>query len=139
MTVATGSNNQFHTPMLVALIRTAVVCLLSTSHAPFLAGRALQAAGIISTGSLVAAAVIGDVYPPQERAQAMSVYQTLLFLGPVFGPVVGGLIATYLNRQWAFVLLTAAGLSAWLGITLGGRWQRHWRRPRIVGHPQEHP
>jgi hypothetical protein len=85
MTVAIGSNNRFHTPMLVASIRTAVVCLVSTSPAPFPAGRALQAARIISTGSLVAAAVIGDGYPRQERAQAMSVAQTVLFLGPAVG------------------------------------------------------
>ena len=87
-------------------------CLLAHSYAGFLAGRVLQAAGI-SSGALVAAAVIGDLYAVHERGRAMSVYQTLTFLGPVFGPVVGGLIAAHGDWRWAFALLAAAGAAIW--------------------------
>jgi MFS family permease len=89
-----------------------LVCLLAPAYGWFLAGRVLQAAGI-STGSLISAAVIGDIYEPHERGRAMSLYQTLTFLGPVFGPVAGGLIAAHLDWRWAFALLVVAGLATW--------------------------
>jgi len=90
-----------------------LICLLAPSYGYFLTGRIVQAAGI-STGSLIAVAVIGDLYPPQERGKAMSFYQTLTFLGPVLGPVIGGGIAAYLSWRWAFGFLVLAGLATWL-------------------------
>ncbi len=100
-------------PGLVVFSLGSLLCLFAASYWIFLAGRVVQAIGI-STALLVAPTVIGDIYPPQERAAAMGVFQTVTFLGPVFGPVVGGLIAAYLHWQWAFALLTAAGIAAWL-------------------------
>jgi MFS family permease len=97
---------------LVVFALGSLACLLAPTYGWFLGGRVLQAAGI-STGSLVAAAVIGDIYEAQERGRAMSLYQTLTFLGPVFGPVVGGLIAAHLDWRWAFGLLVAAGAATW--------------------------
>ncbi len=100
-------------PGLAVFCLGSLVCLVSASYAPFLAGRAIQAAGI-STALLVAPTVVGDIYAPQERAHAMSAFQTVTFLGPVLGPVVGGTIAAYLHWQWAFGVLIAAGVVAWL-------------------------
>lgn len=95
---------------LLVFVLGSLLCMLSQSYAVFFGGRILQALGI-SAGSVVAAAVIGDVYPPDERAHAMSHYQLLVYLGPVFGPVAGGLIAGYLDWKWAFGVLIAAGLA----------------------------
>lgn len=100
-------------PGLLLFSLGSLVCLFAASYWVFLAGRAVQAMGV-ATAMLVAPTVIGDLYPPQERPAAMSVYQTLTFLGPVFGPVVGGLIAAYLHWQWVFGLLAAAGILVWL-------------------------
>ena len=201
-------------PGLLVFTAGSLICLFSSGYWLFLSGRAVQAIGI-STALLMAPTVIGDIYSPQERAQAMGVFQTVTFLGPVVGPVAGGLIAAYLHWQWAFALLAAGGLAAWaynrselretlppdavttrisldsfravlakpsalsiivlgfsqyygyyvflvflpallmslfalptssegfffvpltagilLGINIGGRWQRHWTRTRIVG------
>lgn len=96
-------------PGLVLFIAGSLTCLLAQSYAMFLAGRIVQACGI-SAGSVIAAAVIGDVYAPKERPQAMSVNQLVVFLGPVFGPVIGGFVAGHLHWQWAFGVLIAAGV-----------------------------
>ena len=100
-------------PGLIVFSLGSLLCLFAASYWVFLGGRVVQAIGI-STALLVAPAVVGDIYPPQERLAAMGVFQTVTFLGPVFGPVVGGLIAAYLHWQWAFALLAAAGIAVWL-------------------------
>jgi len=100
-------------PGLAIFCLGSLLCLFADSYSLFLAGRAVQAMGI-STALLVAPTVIGDIYPPAERAQAMNVYQTVTFLGPVFGPVIGGLIAAHLRWQWAFALLALAAFAVWL-------------------------
>jgi DHA1 family bicyclomycin/chloramphenicol resistance-like MFS transporter len=94
-------------PGLVIYIVGCVLCMAAESYGLFLAGRAVQAAGI-SAALLVAPAVIGDIYTPQERARAMSTYQTVSFMGPVVGPVLGGAIAYFFPWQWIFALLAVA-------------------------------
>jgi len=100
---------------LLAFCAGSLVCLLSTSYWVFFGARMVQAFGI-SAGMVVAPAVIGDIYAPEERANAMNAYQTVVFLGPVFGPVVGGLIAAFLHWQWVFALVAIAGAFVWLSI-----------------------
>jgi DHA1 family bicyclomycin/chloramphenicol resistance-like MFS transporter len=96
-------------PGLALFVAGSLICFFSSSIYPFLLGRVVQALGI-STGSVVAAAVIGDLYPLEERGQAMSTYQTMVFLGPVLGPVVGSFLSAYAHWQWLFLVLTGAGL-----------------------------
>jgi MFS transporter, DHA1 family, multidrug resistance protein len=100
-------------PGLLFFIFGSLICFVSTNYYAFLLGRALQAFGI-STGSVVAAAVIGDIYSPKERGSAMSIYQTMVFLGPVLGPVLGSLIAAYFHWQWAFAILAIAGFISYI-------------------------
>ena len=99
-------------PALLLYTAGSLICLVSASYWLFLGGRAVQAVGI-SAALLIGPAVIGDIYSPKERGEAMGVFQTVSFLGPVVGPVAGGLIAAYLYWQWAFALLAAGGLAAW--------------------------
>ncbi|MDB5761041.1 MAG: hypothetical protein JWQ21_36 [Herminiimonas sp.] len=100
-------------PGLIVFSAGALICMLAGTYGVFLVGRAIQAAGI-STALLVAPTVIGDIYAPHERAKAMSLYQTVSFMGPVIGPVLGGLIASCFPWQWIFGLLAAAGVVMWL-------------------------
>ena len=92
-----------------------LLCMLAPAYAVFLGGRVVQACGI-SAGSVIAATVIGDVYDSAERQHAMSVNQLVVYLGPVFGPVVGGLVAGRLHWQWAFGVLVGAGLAVLLSV-----------------------
>jgi len=94
---------------LALFVAGSLLCLLAPAYSLFLVGRIVQACGI-STGSLIAATVIGDVYAAGERQHAMSVNQLVVFLGPVFGPVIGGFVAGFLHWQWAFAVLIVAGV-----------------------------
>ncbi|SNT38292.1 Predicted arabinose efflux permease, MFS family [Noviherbaspirillum humi] len=100
-------------PGMMVFVIGSLICLFSTYYEFFLLGRAVQAVGI-STAILVAPTVIGDIYPPNERARAMSLYQTINLMGPVFGPVVGGLMAAAFSWQAIFGVLVAGGVAAWL-------------------------
>lgn len=102
---------------LALYVAGSLLCMLAPGYAVFLAGRIVQACGI-STGSVIAATVIGDVYASAERAHAMSVNQLVIYLGPVFGPVIGGLVAGRAHWQWAFGVLVAAGLAVWLSVRI---------------------
>ena len=99
-------------PGLLLFTLGSLLCLFAASYWIFLGGRMVQAIGI-STAIVIAPTVIGDVFPQQERVAAIGLYQALTFLGPVLGPVVGGLIAAHLQWQWVFALLAAGGLAAW--------------------------
>jgi MFS transporter, DHA1 family, multidrug resistance protein len=96
-------------PGLLLFMLGSFICFFSTNYVVFLIGRAIQALGI-STGSVVAAAVIGDIYAPKERGRAMSIYQMMVFLGPVLGPVLGSMIAAYSHWQWVFAILVTGAL-----------------------------
>lgn len=119
-------------PGLALFVLGSLLCLVAQSYGPFLLGRVLQAAGV-STGVTMAAIVIGDLYPPQERAGAMSLYQTVTFLGPVIGPVIGGLIATHLHWQAVFTLLALLGAAV---LAYNAVWLPE-TRPRQTGDQPE--
>ncbi|PFH46378.1 hypothetical protein AMATHDRAFT_88360 [Amanita thiersii Skay4041] len=46
--------------------------------------------------------VVGDLWSPEERALAMSIYSLAPLVGPSTGPLVGGWIAERSNWQWVF-------------------------------------
>lgn len=95
-------------PGLGLFILGSLLCLFAPGYWWFLVGRAVQALGV-SISLIVAATVIADLYAPNERGAALSIYQLMAYLGPVMGPVAGGLIAEYQSWQWAFALLAGAG------------------------------
>lgn len=46
--------------------------------------------------------VVGDLWSPEERGMAMSVYSLAPLVGPSTGPLVGGWIAERTHWQWVF-------------------------------------
>ncbi|KAK8008363.1 major facilitator superfamily domain-containing protein [Apiospora marii] len=87
-------------------------CAFSTDVAMFLVFRFL--AGTMASGPLsVGGGTIADLYPPQLRGKAMSMFSLGPLLGPVIGPIVGGYVAQYIGWRWTFrIILILAGLSA---------------------------
>lgn len=50
----------------------------------------------------VGGAVVGDLWAPDERGSAMSIYSLAPLVGPATGPLVGGWIAEKSEWQWVF-------------------------------------
>ncbi|PLS18579.1 MFS transporter [Bacillus sp. M6-12] len=100
-------------PGLLLFMAGSLICLLTQNYYLFLVGRAVQAFGI-STGSVVAAAVIGDIYAAKDRGKAMSVYQTMVFIGPVFGPVLGSFVSGFFHWKGIFLVLLVLALISFI-------------------------
>jgi EmrB/QacA subfamily drug resistance transporter len=63
-------------------------------------------------------AIVTSAFDPKERGKAIGIYATAIALGLMLGPVLGGLIAHYLNWRFIFFINVPIGFIAFLW---GGR------------------
>ena len=85
-----------------------LLCGLAPTLAALNAARALQAVGAALQLS-AALAVISHGFEAHERARAYAVWGTVMGVAPTMGPLVGGLISTYLGWRWAFLFNVPIG------------------------------
>ena len=99
--------------------RTLLIGLSIFTFASFLCGaapnlstlngaRALQAVGaaLQLTASL---AVIAHGFEPYERARVYAIWGTVMGMAPPLGPILGGIVTTYLGWRWAFYINVPLG------------------------------
>lgn len=102
------------------------VIAMSTSFWALLLGRAIQgvgSGGIIPTAS----AVIGDAFPPKERARALGLIGAIYGMAFVLGPPLAGVVMVVASWHWIFVAnLPIAALVLWMA-------QRHMPAPTRAG------
>jgi len=80
-----------------------LVVAISPTFGVLLLGRAIQGFG--SSGIFpVAAAVIGDTFPPDKRGRALGLIGAVFGIAFLIGPVVGGVILKFLNWHWLFII-----------------------------------
>ncbi|KAF9531434.1 MFS polyamine transporter [Crepidotus variabilis] len=84
-------------------------CALAQSHTQLLAFRILSGLGG-SAPLAIGAAIIGDVWHPEERGRAIGIYCAAPLLGPVVGPVCGAWVAEYSSWRWVFWSTSAVAL-----------------------------
>ena len=96
-----------HRTMYIADILIFALGSLIVALAPLfwvvLVGRAIQgfgASGIFP----VAAAVIGDTFPPQKRGSALGMIGAVFGVAFLVGPVLGGVILKFLSWHWLFFI-----------------------------------
>ncbi|XPT03003.1 Ascochitine biosynthesis cluster MFS transporter [Ascochyta lentis] len=76
--------------------------------------------GFFGTSAMaVTPGVLADIFSPKDRGVAVSVYAAAAFIGPIFGPIVGGFVVdSSLGRRWTawitLILASAFGLAALL-------------------------
>lgn len=99
-----------------------VLCGISPSMVFLVVCRAIQGVG---AGALMAntMAMVGDAFPPAERAKSSGIVYSAFALASVIGPVLGGLIADCLDWRWVFFINLPFGIAFMLliGLAVPGR------------------
>ena len=106
--------------MLVSLIVFALAtlaCAVAPTIETLIAARAVQALG--SSGAIVLArAVVRDLYEGRHAGRQLSLMAMIMGLAPILGPVIGGVLQTAFGWRSNFILILAAGLTAFVAVWL---------------------
>ncbi|MCS7061155.1 MAG: MFS transporter [Anaerolineae bacterium] len=93
-----------------------VLCGLSPSVHALIAFRVLQAVGAAMTLA-IGPAITTEAFPPHERGKALGISGTVVSLGSITGPTLGGLILNALDWHWIFFVNLPVGiLGAWIAL-----------------------
>ncbi|MFI5340532.1 MAG: MDR family MFS transporter [Candidatus Methylomirabilales bacterium] len=87
------------------------LCGLATSMVFLIAARALQCIGAGGSFAL-AQAVFGEIFPPHERGRMQGYLAAVWGISALVGPLVGGLIVTYMGWRWTFFVNVPVGVAA---------------------------
>jgi multidrug resistance protein len=80
-----------------------IPCALAKNPATLIVARLI--AGTFGSSPLAnAGGSLADIWLPDQRGKAMSLFAAAPFLGPVLGPVVGGFLTEYVSWRWTFWL-----------------------------------
>lgn len=94
-------------PMYVGLtlyIIATIGCAASGNISALLILRFIQAVGGC-VAAVAAMAMVRDFFPPDESARIISLLILILGVSPLLAPTIGGVIVSYLNWRWVFILL----------------------------------
>ncbi|MGH2497802.1 MAG: MFS transporter [Ktedonobacteraceae bacterium] len=94
-----------------------VLCGFSPTDSFLIGARIIQGVG----GAMLAAnsmAIITEVFPPEQRGQAMGINAVTWGLGSVLGPVLGGVILSFASWRWIFLINLPVGIIATLAAFL---------------------
>lgn len=89
---------------LVIYIITSVGCAYTTSVDALIAMRFLQAIGGCA-GMVAAQALVRDLFPVNQTAQAFSMLTLVIAVSPMIAPTVGGYVTTSLGWHAVFIIL----------------------------------
>lgn len=90
------------------------LCGLANSAGLLIAFRVIQAVGAAMITAL-GTAILTEAFPPQERGKALGISGTMVSIGLISGPTVGGLILGAFSWHWIFFVNLPVGL---IGILL---------------------
>jgi EmrB/QacA subfamily drug resistance transporter len=113
-------------PIIVAGITTFLVgsaaCALSPSMGALIGARVVQGVGAGGVQP-IAMTIIGDMFPPKQRARMQGVFGAVWGVSAIVGPILGGVIVHALSWRWVFWLNVPFGVLAiaLLSIGLGPR------------------
>ena len=88
-----------------------LLCGLSTGVYWLIAFRVLQAVGA-AMALAIGPAIITETFPPGERGKALGISGTIVSLGSITGPALGGLILNALDWHWIFFVNLPIGAAA---------------------------
>ncbi|WP_180899159.1 DHA2 family efflux MFS transporter permease subunit [Martelella soudanensis] len=94
---------------------SSMLCGAATSLTEIVLFRAVQGVFGASIVPLSQATVI-DIFPPEQRGQALSLWVMGVVVGPVLGPTLGGYLTDLYNWRWVFYINLPFGILAFLGL-----------------------
>ena len=100
---------------IVGFTVASILCGLAGSIGEIVLFRLLQGvagAGLIPTSQ----AILINIYPREERGQAMAIFGIGAMVGPIMGPTVGGYLTQVLSWRWTFFINVPVGLAAVIGV-----------------------
>ncbi|MFW2437739.1 MAG: MFS transporter, partial [Arenicellales bacterium] len=89
-------------------------CAFSQQVEQLIAGRIVQALGG-SAATVVATAIVKDIYSGREREKVMATIMSMVIIAPMVAPVLGALLLKYTSWRTIFLMLAAIGAIALLG------------------------
>lgn len=57
-----------------------------------------------------------DIYPPEQRGWAMSLWGLGVMIGPIMGPILGGWLTEYYTWRWIFFINVPVGIVTVMGL-----------------------
>jgi EmrB/QacA subfamily drug resistance transporter len=115
---------------LVLFVAGSVLCGAAWSATALIVFRVLQGLGggmILPIGQAILARAAG----PQRMGRVMSVIGVPMLMGPVLGPVVGGLIVSTVSWRWIFYVNVPIGIVA---LALSWRTLKPVRNEKVAHH-----
>lgn len=87
-----------------------MLCGLSPSVEWLIGFRVLQGAGAAMLAAL-GAAILTEAFPPNERGKALGISGSIVSVGIITGPVLGGLLIDILSWHWIFFVNIPVGIA----------------------------
>ena len=98
---------------LTIYVISSVFCGFSQYVEHLIAGRIIQALGG-SAATVVATAIVKDLYSGREREKVMATIMSMAIIAPMIAPVLGALLLKYTSWRTIFFMLAAIGALAML-------------------------
>jgi EmrB/QacA subfamily drug resistance transporter len=100
---------------LVTFMAASAACGLAMDPNQLIAGRVVQAVGaaLITPQTLV---IVSSVFPAKRRGAAFGTWSAIAGFAALAGPVVGGVITTWLSWRWIFYVNVPLGLAVLVAI-----------------------
>jgi DHA2 family multidrug resistance protein len=92
-------------------VLASVLCGMSTSLEMLVLSRILQGA-VAGPMMPLSQAMLLQIFPPERRVSALSLWSTVAIVGPICGPLLGGWITDNWGWRWIFFLNVPFGLIA---------------------------
>ncbi|MBV9995372.1 MAG: DHA2 family efflux MFS transporter permease subunit [Caulobacteraceae bacterium] len=92
-----------------------MLCGIANSLAEAVIFRLLQGACGATMAPLSQATML-DLYPPRQFGPVMAVWSAGIWLGPIFGPLIGGWLTDNFSWRWVFYINLPVGVLAYAGV-----------------------
>ncbi len=102
---------------LVGFTAASMLCGLAQSLGQMVLFRIVQ--GMFGAALVpLSQAIMLQIYPVEQRGQAMAIWGVGVLVGPILGPTLGGYLTEFYNWRWVFYVNLPFGILATIGLVL---------------------